>query len=138
MNTTDALRQIRATAEEMPAKAASARAALNQMRRRAVDFTDQAHSRARGEIYRRRSTAADTLEDLAGALRPARGSRRRTMAIAGGSGLAITAVLGLGVALGFVVSRELKKRADLREADKTLDLPASMPQATPTAAALDL
>lgn len=113
MNKTDAMRELRTAAADLPAKAASARAALNQMRRKAQDLTVQARSRARGELERRRITAADTLESLAGALRPdAARARRKTLAIAGGSTLALTAALGVGVALGFMMSRQLKKRAE--------------------------
>jgi hypothetical protein len=145
MNRTEAMRELRSVAEDLPARAASAREALNQMRRRAQDLTVQAHSRARGEIERRRTTAATTLEGLADALRPNGVARRRTLAVAGGSGLALTAALGIGVALGFVVSRELKKRADLRaESEEMKDAEgdrAPLPKASPvdpTAAALDL
>src|SRR6202008_1816081 len=118
MKATEAMRELRTIADDLPAKAASARETLNQMRRRAQDLTLQARGRARGEIDRRRATAATTLESLAGALRPDgdRRARRKTLAIAGGSSLVLTAALGIGVALGFVMSRELKKRADLRAA----------------------
>lgn len=123
MNKTDAMREARRSAAEAAAKAAEARAALRQMRRAAVaqmrhkarDLAAQAQTRARGEAARRRSAAADRLETLAGAIRPEREARARnrgrTIAVAGGSGLALTAALGLGVALGFMLSRGLKKRA---------------------------
>jgi pantoate kinase len=115
------------------------------MRRKAQDLTVQAQSRARGEIDRRRTRAATTLEGLADALRPDRVARRKTLAVAGGSGLALTAALGIGVALGFVMSRELKKRADQRAQSEEIKEAegdrAPPPKATPldaTAAALNL
>jgi hypothetical protein len=145
MKTTEAMRELRTIADDLPAKAAAAREALNQMRRRAQDLTLQARGRARGEIDRRRTTAATTLESLAGALRPERDARRKTLAIAGGSGLVLTAALGIGVALGFVMSRELKKRADQRagtaaaETDETKDSapPPQAPASDSTTSSLD-
>jgi hypothetical protein len=145
MNRTEATRELRAVVDDLPARAASAREALNQMRRKAQDLTVQAQSRARGEIDRRRTRAATTLEGLADALRPDRAARRKTLAVAGGSGLALTAALGIGVALGFVMSRELKKRADQRAHSEEIKEAegdrAPPPKATPldaTAAALNL
>ncbi|CAN7506861.1 hypothetical protein LJR225_003627 [Phenylobacterium sp. LjRoot225] len=143
MKTTEAMRELRTIADDLPAKAASAREAFNQMRRKAQDLTVQAQGRARGEIDRRRTTAATTLESLAGALRPDSDvrARRKTLAIAGGSSLALTAALGIGVALGFMMSRELKKRADQRaEADESQasPVPPQAPPVDPTTASLDL
>jgi len=144
MNKTDALRELRSATQDLPARAASARAALNQWRRRAQDLSVQAQSRARGEIDRRRATAAATLEGLAGALRPAHGGRgrRKSLASAAGPGLALTAALGIGVALGFLVSRQLKKRAEERAAAQPASEAAATPSPTaiaaPTATSLDL
>jgi hypothetical protein len=142
MNRTDAIRELRSAAEDLPAKAASARAAINQMRRKAQDLTVQASGRARGEIARRRTTAATTLESLADALRPDQDARarRKALAIAGGSGVALAAAVGLGVALGFVLSRAMKKRAEQRIAASRSES-ASIPDVAPadlTAAGLDL
>jgi hypothetical protein len=97
-------------------RAAAARAALNEMRTRALEFRLRARDRARGEVERRRSDAADRLQSLAGALRPEGRAkdRRKAFVVAGGSTLALTAALGLGVALGLALSRELKKRAEKR------------------------
>lgn len=133
MNKDDVTRELRTAADDLPAKAASARAALTQMGRKAQDLTLQARSRARGGIDRGRTAAATTLESLAGALRPdgdAR-ARRRIPPIPGGSNLALAAALGIGVALGFMMSRELKRRADPRvETDESLEGPL-LPQASP-------
>jgi hypothetical protein len=87
---------------------------------RAQDFASRAPGQARREIARRRSAAAARLESFAEAIRPDEEARsvrnRRTAAIAGGSTVALAAALGLGVALGFYLSRELKKRAEARDA----------------------
>jgi len=93
----------------------AARAAWLKMRRRADDLASEAQARARRELTRRRDAAADALEGIAEALRPQDGpgaarARRTKLAMAGGSTLALTAALGAGVALGFLLSRELKKR----------------------------
>ena len=108
-------------ASEAAGKLAAARAALGLMGRRARDasaraqaFAERAPRRARQEIVRRRTDAAERLESLAGVIRPidesrAR-SRRKTLAVAGGSTLALTAALGAGVALGMFISRQLQKR----------------------------
>jgi hypothetical protein len=96
---------------------------------RAADLKDWAKDRAQGEVSRRRSSAADTLESLAEVLRPDANQRRRrkTLALVGGSGLALTAAVGIGVAVGFVLSRELKKRkaaADQARASSAKATPA--------------
>jgi hypothetical protein len=96
------------------------------MRRSAQDLTSRVQSRARGEVDRRRMTAATTLESLASALRPDGADRNRKRAIVGGSSLALTAALGVGVALGFLLSRQLKARAERRAA-----LPVAAPQDRP-------
>jgi hypothetical protein len=125
-------RTIGAVMAAAPIKVEAARAALIDLGDRARDLVAGAQSRARDaqdrarevrglardRIDARRSVTADRLEDLADALRPAAQSRRRNMAVAGGSGLALVAVLGAGVALGLVLSREMKKRADLRAAEE--------------------
>jgi hypothetical protein len=101
--------------------AGNAAAMLKQWRGRARDLTTHAGERARGEIARRRSAAAATLESLAESLRPPQEARRaknrRTLAIAGGSTLALSAALGAGVALGMYLSRrQAKKASDAAEA----------------------
>jgi len=135
----DSRRMIGDAVAAAPAKAAAARAALIDMGARARDLVADAQSRARDvqsrtrdRIERRRSVTADRLEDFADALRPKAQSRRRTLAIAGGSSLALVAVLGAGVALGLVLSREMKKRADLRAAESGTLIKETppMPQAT--------
>jgi hypothetical protein len=83
---------------------------------RAQELKDWAQDRAATEVVRRRATAADGLESLAEILRPDSHRRRKTLLRAGGSGLALTAAVGIGVALGFTISRELKKRKE--KADK--------------------
>lgn len=129
MSMTEAASQSRRMIEDAvsaaPTKAAAARAALIDLGARARDLVADAQtrardaqSRARDQIERRRSITADRLEDMADALRPTAQSRRRTMAVAGGSGLALVVVLGAGVALGLVLSRELKKRAEQRAAEE--------------------
>lgn len=132
-------RMIQEAVATAPAKAAAARAALIDLGARARDLVADAQgrardarSRARDQIDRRRSVTADRLEDFADALRPAAQGRRRTMDVAGGSGLALVAVLGAGVALGLVLSREMKKRADLRAAEERTLIKETppMPQAT--------
>ncbi|MDB5445034.1 MAG: hypothetical protein JWQ97_351 [Phenylobacterium sp.] len=118
MSKTDALEARRsqaADAVKAATKAVATSAAVTQMRKKALDLTGQAKARAREEVARRRSSAAVTLESLADALRgedpqaDAR-ARRKTLAVAGGSGLALTVAVGIGVALGFALSRQLKKR----------------------------
>lgn len=118
-------RTIDATAAAAPKKAAAARAALNDALNdvgvRAKDLVAGVQSRARDQIDRRRSLTADRLESLAGALRPADQSpraRRMALAVAGGSGLALVAVLGAGVVIGLVLSRRMRKRAEQRAAAK--------------------
>ena len=92
----------------------------SELTARAQDFAARAPGQARREIARRRSATAARLESLAGAIRPDEEARavrnRNTAVIAGGSSLALAAALGLGVALGFYLSRELNKRAELRQA----------------------
>lgn len=117
-------RMIDAAAAAAPARVAAARMALidagdraKDMGERARDLVASMQTRARDQIDRRRSRSADRLESLADVLRPSdQASRARHRTIAGSS-LALAAVLGAGVALGLVVSRELKKRADLRAAE---------------------
>jgi hypothetical protein len=145
MSMTEAASQSRRMIEDAvasaPTKAAAARAALIDLGGRARDLVADAQSRARDaqsrardQIDRRRSVTADRLEDFADALRPPAQGRRRTMAVAGGSGLALVVVLGAGVALGLVLSRELKRRADLRAAEartlirETPPMPQAMEQ----------
>jgi hypothetical protein len=109
------LETYRSAAEPVAARGAdAARSVVDHMRRGAQDLTNRVQSRARDEIDRRRATAATTLESLASALRPDGSDRRRKLAIVGGSSLALTAALGMGVALGFVLSRQLKARAERR------------------------
>jgi hypothetical protein len=109
------------------AKAAAARATLDQMAKRAREFASRAQDlaarapeRARSEISQRRTAAAESLESLAEALRPtevARArARRNTVMVAGGSTLAIIAALGAGVALGFLLSRRRHEREARRAA----------------------
>ena len=111
----EARRSQAADAVKAATKALAASAPATRMRRKALDLTSQARARARNEVARRRTSAAATLESLADALRgedreaDAR-ARRKTLAVAGGSSLALTAALGIGVALGFALSRQLKKR----------------------------
>lgn len=114
----DTRRRMEAAASQVPAKAAAARAALVDLGERAKDLVASLQARARDEAARRRSATADSLETLAGALR--RGDktgtqRRRAIAVAGPS-LALAVALGAGVALGVVLSRQMKKRADRRAA----------------------
>jgi hypothetical protein len=100
-------------------RAARTRAAMELMRTRAREAAEQARIRARSEITRRRAEAAERLESLAGALRPqdraakAARARRKTAMIAGGSTFALTAMLGVGVMLGWLLSRQMTKRAAL-------------------------
>lgn len=104
-------------------RAAAARAALNEMRTRALEFRLRARDRARGAVERRRTDAADRLETLADVLRPEdrkAKARRKALVVAGGSSLALAAALGVGVALGLMLSRQLKKRAEQR-AERAVD-----------------
>ena len=109
-------------------RAAKARAAMELMRKRARDAAEQARIRARGEITRRRVEAADRLEGLAGVLRSQDKKaiarvRRRTAVVASGSTLALTAAIGVGVALGMLVSRQKVKRAALGSSGDRAALP---------------
>jgi hypothetical protein len=106
----------------------------DQARERAADLGGRARERAMDEVATRRSSAADVLEDWADVVRPDAHRRRRQIAMVGGSGLALTAAVGLGVALGFVVSRELKKRAARKTADAKAE-PAGAPAQIPAAPA---
>ncbi|CAN7185761.1 hypothetical protein LJR219_000399 [Phenylobacterium sp. LjRoot219] len=94
---------------------------LDQVRRRAREFSAHAQNRARnltgharsgvqGGIDQGRSAAALKLEALAEALRP---HEPRKLHI-GRPGLALAATLGLGVALGLAVSHQVKKRRAAR------------------------
>lgn len=121
MSKTQALREAVNLAEEPAgfAPAVRARAALDGVRRRAVDVRARAQGQARAAIDRRRTAAAVRLEDLAAALRPddpehAARARRKAAAIAGASGAALIAAVGLGMALGVMISRRLKRRSELR------------------------
>ena len=110
------------------------RSPFARVQRQAGVLRDRARLRARGEIDRRRTDAATTLETLAQALRPhdaaVGGKARRTaLALAGGSGLALTAALGIGVAMGMLLSARRKKRADERT-------PSAGEEAPPIPAAL--
>lgn len=124
MSMTEAVSESRRRVDDAvaaaPTKVAAARAALSDMGGRARDLVVGVQSRARDQIDRRRSVTADRLASLAEALRPEGGAaraRRKALFVAGGSGLALVAVLGAGVALGLVLSRQMKKRADLRAAE---------------------
>jgi hypothetical protein len=86
------------------------------LRARAQDFASRAPGQARREIARRRSMTAARLHSLADAIRPDAEARRRNAVVAGGSSVALAAALGLGVVLGFYLSRELNKRARARQA----------------------
>jgi hypothetical protein len=131
MRKTDVLEARRADAADAVTDARrTAQATVGRIRTTALDFTSQARGRAmdlasrardfrrmaRGEVDRRRNSAAESLESLAAVLRPGaeRGDRRKALAIVGGSGVALTVALGAGVALGFALSRQLKRRADRR------------------------
>jgi hypothetical protein len=125
-------------------EAAAAPALMDQIRRKALDLTGEARDlaadvaaqarelardrarslrawargRARDEVTARRTAAADKLETLADILRPDADQRRRrkTFAMVGGTGVALTAAVGVGVALGYMLNRELKKRAAAKAA----------------------
>jgi len=127
------------------AKSPASQAFVDQLRRRAADvagmakqraadFTSFARGRAGEEVGRRRSSAADALENLIEVIRPPadhRVRRNRKLALVGGSGLALTAAVGLGVAVGFVLSRQLKKKAVERQGGGFASSPASSPAAEP-------
>jgi len=124
MSITDAVSESRRVMDDAaaatPAKVAAARAALNDalstVSVRARDLVSGVQTRARDQIDRRRSLTADRLESLAGALRPADQSpraRRTALAVAGGSGLVLIAVLGVGVALGWQMKKQAERRAAL-------------------------
>ena len=85
---------------------------------RARTLTGLAQTRAHGEIDRGRTAAALKLEALAEALRPHghAGAHRKSR----GPGLALAATLGLGVALGLVVTHQVKKRRAARAAPPLL------------------
>lgn len=147
MRKTEAAHELRhARALDLPAVSADrARDALDQVRRRTQEVRARAQGRARAAIDRRRTAAAARLEGLAGALRPedpagVMRARRKAAAVAGASSVVLVAALGIGVALGFMLSRRLKERAELRARVAASELPAGMAgqesMATP-AAALD-
>jgi hypothetical protein len=115
MSKTDAA-QVEGRAAEAAERAMTA---LKELPGRARDFTAHARDvttragrRARGEITRRRSATAARLENLADTVRPPAEARRRTVAVAGGSMVALTAVLGAGVAIGVYLSRRRRAKAD--------------------------
>lgn len=126
------------------AQAERARAALGTVGRRAKEAQMRARGRALAQIDRGRSAAATRLEGLVDAIRPldhdhlAR-ARRRAAAIAGASGVALVAAVGLGVALGMMWSRRLRQKDQVRErlaASETTPHPATQvqdPTATPAA-----
>jgi hypothetical protein len=112
-------------------RATKARAAMELMRKRARDAAEQARIRARGEISRRRVEAADRLENLAGVLRSQDKKaiarvRRRTAVVASGSTLALTAAIGVGVALGMLMSRQKIKRAAISSGGDRAALPGGV------------
>lgn len=126
------------------AQADRARAALDTVGRRAKEARMRARGRALAQIDRGRSAAATRLEGLVDAIRPLdpdhlAKARRRAVALAGASGVALVAAVGLGVALGLMWSRRLRRKDQARErlaASNTTPHPATQvqdPGATPAA-----
>jgi len=112
-----------------------ARAAIEEVRRRAAESRLQARERALAKIDEGRDVAAARLAGLADALRPAGSSRRRAAVIAGGSGAVLVAAVGLGVAFGYMMSRRKRQREQVRQRMAAVDAPpavvSSEPLATP-------
>lgn len=79
---------------------------------RARDLADTARERTRTRIEQRRSTAADTLEELAEALRPRRRGAMGRIAPRAGSALLLAGAMGVGVALGMAVAGQMRARRE--------------------------
>lgn len=97
-----------------------ARAALDTVRRRAKEARMRAQGRALARIDRGRSAAATGLESLVDAIRPTDAqstarTRRRAAVLAGGSGVVLLAAVGLGLALGLMLSKRLQRKEQVRE-----------------------
>lgn len=121
------LGEIAAAPAALARQAAAARTALGEMRQRARDLSLGARRRAGGEIARRRTAAAATLENLAATLRPQDKPRirRRAVAVAGGSTLALVAALAAGVAIGmYLAQRASAKKPSPTEAKADADASA--------------